>query len=76
SVNSMLSIIFTGRDVNDFTLNVEIKPVYVEGDAPFRIQPSDLNHWYARNNDGEMVPFSAFTRTEWVKGAPSLARFN
>ncbi|MCA2433639.1 efflux RND transporter permease subunit [Rhizobium leguminosarum] len=76
SVNSMLSIIFTGRDVNDFTLNGEIKPVYVEGDAPFRMQPSDLNHWYARNNDGEMVPFSAFTRTEWVKGAPSLARFN
>jgi multidrug efflux pump len=23
-----------------------------------------------------MVPFSAFTRTEWVKGAPTLARFN
>ncbi|WP_064708903.1 efflux RND transporter permease subunit [Rhizobium bangladeshense] len=76
SVNSMLSIIFTGRDVNDFTLNGEIKPVYVQGDAPFRMQPDDLDHWYARNNDGEMVPFSAFTRTEWVKGAPSLARFN
>ncbi|MBX4968404.1 efflux RND transporter permease subunit [Rhizobium binae] len=76
SVNSMLSIIFTGRDVNDFTLNGEIKPVYVQGDGPFRMQPHDLNHWYARNSSGEMVPFSAFTKTEWVKGAPSLARFN
>ncbi len=76
SVNSMLSIIFTGRDVNDFTLNGEIKPVYVQGDAPFRMQPTDLNHWYARNNAGEMVPFSAFTTTQWVDGAPSLARFN
>jgi multidrug efflux pump len=76
AVNSMLSIIFTGRDVNDFTLNGEIKPVYVQGDAPFRMQPSDLDHWYARNTSGEMVPFSAFTRTEWVKGAPTLARFN
>jgi multidrug efflux pump len=76
SVNSMLSIIFTGRDVNDFTLNGEIKPVYVQGDAPFRMQPSDLDHWYARNTAGEMVPFSAFTTTEWAKGAPSLARFN
>ncbi|WP_454851281.1 efflux RND transporter permease subunit [Rhizobium binxianense] len=76
AVNSMLSIIFTGRDVNDFTLNGEIKPVYVQGDAPFRMQPSDLNHWYARNNSGEMVPFSAFTRTEWAEGAPTLARFN
>jgi multidrug efflux pump len=76
SVNSMLSVIFTGRDVNDFTLNGEIKPVYVQGDAPFRMQPDDLDHWYARNTSGEMVPFSAFTRTEWVKGAPTLARFN
>ncbi|MBB3464203.1 efflux RND transporter permease subunit [Rhizobium sp. BK377] len=76
SVNSMLSIIFTGRDVNDFTLNGEIKPVYVQGDAPFRMQPTDLNHWYARNTAGEMVPFSAFTTTQWVEGAPSLARFN
>lgn len=76
AVNSMLSVIFTGRDVNDFTLNGEIKPVYVQGDAPFRMQPNDLDHWYARNSSGEMVPFSAFTRTEWVKGAPTLARFN
>ncbi|MBB3314104.1 multidrug efflux pump [Rhizobium sp. BK196] len=76
SVNSMLSIIFTGRDVNDFTLNGEIKPVYVQGDASFRMQPTDLNHWYARNTAGEMVPFSAFTTTQWVEGAPSLARFN
>ncbi len=76
AVNAMLSVIFTGRDVNDFTLNGEIKPVYVQGDAPFRMQPDDLDHWYARNTNGEMVPFSAFTRTEWVKGAPTLARFN
>ncbi|APO76040.1 acriflavine resistance protein [Rhizobium etli 8C-3] len=76
AVNAMLSVIFTGRDVNDFTLNGEIKPVYVQGDAPFRMQPTDLDHWYARNSSGEMVPFSAFTRTEWVKGAPTLARFN
>ncbi|TCL69867.1 efflux RND transporter permease subunit [Rhizobium sp. BK251] len=76
AVNSMLSTIFTGRDVNDFTLNGEIKPVYVQGDAPYRMQPEDLDHWYVRNTQGEMVPFSSFTRVEWVKGAPSLARFN
>ncbi|WP_087005903.1 efflux RND transporter permease subunit [Rhizobium sullae] len=76
AVNAMLSVIFTGRDVNDFTLNGEIKPVYVQGDAPFRMQPTDLDHWHARNSSGEMVPFSAFTTTEWVKGAPTLARFN
>ena len=76
TVNSMLSIIFAGRDVNDFTLNNKLKPVYVEGDAPYRMQPSDINHWYARNTDGEMVPFSAFSSSKWVAGPPTLARFN
>ncbi|WP_454289483.1 efflux RND transporter permease subunit [Rhizobium arsenicireducens] len=76
TVNSMLSTIFAGRDVNDFTLNNELKPVYVQGDAPYRMQPDDLGHWYARNAGGEMVPFSAFSQVSWVGGPPTLARFN
>ncbi len=76
TVNSMLSTIFAGRDVNDFTLNNELKPVYVQGDAPYRMQPDDLGHWYARNGAGEMVPFSAFSQVSWVGGPPTLARFN
>lgn len=76
TVNSMLSIIFAGRDVNDFTLNNELKPVYVQGDAPYRMQADAINSWYARNSQGEMVPFSAFLKSQWVSGAPTLARFN
>ncbi|MGV1916390.1 efflux RND transporter permease subunit [Rhizobium sp. 22-785-1] len=76
SVNLMLSTIFAGRDVNDFTLNGELKPVYVQGDAPYRMQPDDLKHWYARNASGEMVPFSSFSNVTWVNAAPTLARFN
>ena len=76
SVNSMLSIIFAGRDVNDFTLNGELKPVYVQGDAPYRMQETAINDWHARNANGEMVPFSSFIRTQWISGAPTLSRFN
>ncbi|WP_165217018.1 efflux RND transporter permease subunit [Affinirhizobium pseudoryzae] len=76
TVNSMLSIIFAGRDVNDFTLNNELKPVYVQGDAPYRMQADAINSWYARNSQGEMVPFSAFLKSQWVSGAPTLSRFN
>lgn len=76
SVNNMLSTIFAGRDVNDFTLNDELKPVYVQGDAPYRMQENAVDHWYARNTAGEMVPFSSFVKTEWVSGAPTLSRFN
>ena len=76
SVNSMLATIFAGRDVNDFTLNNELKPVYVQGDSPFRMQPDDLKYWYARNTQGEMVPFSSFAKVEWISGSPQLERFN
>lgn len=76
TANSMLSTIFAGRDVNDFTLNNELKKVYVQGDAPYRMQPDDIDHWFARNATGEMVPFSSFIKTQWVNGAPTLSRFN
>jgi multidrug efflux pump len=76
SINSLISTVFSGSYVNDFIYNGEIKPVYVQGDAPYRMQPDDLNRWYARNGNGEMVPFSAFSTTSWQQAAPSLARFN
>ena len=76
AANAILSTAFGGTSVNDFIYNGEIKPVYVQGDAPFRMQPQDVMQWYARNTNGEMVPFGAFARTEWTKGPPQLARFN
>ena len=75
-INSLITTVFSGSNVNDFIYHGEIKPVYVQGDTPFRMQPGDIDRWYARNSSGEMVPFSAFVSTEWVKGSPSLARFN
>jgi len=75
-INNLISVAFAGSNVNDFVYNGEIKPVYVQADAPFRMQPGDIERWYARNDAGEMVPFSAFATTKWVQGSPSLSRFN
>ncbi|HRO14909.1 MAG TPA: efflux RND transporter permease subunit [Paracoccus sp. (in: a-proteobacteria)] len=74
-VNGMLATIFAGREVNDFALGATLRPVIVQGAARFRMQPEDLEAWYARNSAGEMVPFSAFMSTRWVPVAPRLARF-
>ncbi|WBU65693.1 multidrug efflux RND transporter permease subunit [Paracoccus aerodenitrificans] len=74
-VNGMLSIIFSGREVNDFSLGATLRPVIVQGDAAYRMQPEDLEAWYARNADGEMVPFSAFSSYRWEPVAPRLQRF-
>jgi len=76
AINNLITTAFSGTNVNDFVYKGEIKPVYVEADAPFRMQPDDINRWYARNDSGEMVPFSAFASTKWVQGTPTLARFN
>ena len=74
-VNSMLSIIFSGSNVNDFNMAGDLRPVYVQADAQYRMQPEDIEKWYARNSDGDMVPFSAFMTTEWDSTSPQLARY-
>mgnify|MGYP003884982797 FL=1 len=75
SVNSMLTTIFSGTDVNDFQMETELRPVIVQGDAPYRMQPTDLFRWSARNSDDEMVPFPSFTTINWESVPTSLARY-
>ena len=74
-VNSMLSVIFSGREVNDFELGAELRPVIVQGRAEYRMQPEDVNAWHARNRDGEMVPFASFMTQSWSENSPSLNRY-
>jgi multidrug efflux pump len=38
--------------------------------------PDDLNKWYVRNAQGDMVPFSAFASAEWSYGPQKLNRYN
>ncbi|WP_042249408.1 efflux RND transporter permease subunit [Paracoccus sp. PAMC 22219] len=74
-VNAMLSVIFAGRDVNDFALGNDLRPVVVQGEAESRSQPQDIERWYARNSQGEMVSFGAFADQSWQQEPQSLARF-
>ncbi|MEE2859545.1 MAG: efflux RND transporter permease subunit [Pseudomonadota bacterium] len=74
-VNAMLSVIFAGRDVNDFALGNDLRPVIVQGEAETRAQPDDINRWYARNAQGEMVSFGAFSDQRWEQEPQALARY-
>ncbi|WP_265501000.1 efflux RND transporter permease subunit [Paracoccus beibuensis] len=74
-VNAMLSVIFAGRDVNDFALGNDLRPVVVQGEANARSQPEDINRWYARNAQGEMVSFGAFSDQRWEQEPQALARY-
>jgi len=75
-INSTLSTAWGSNYVNDFVDNGRIKKVYVQADAPYRMNPKDLNLWHVRNSDGDMVPFSAFASYHWTYGSPKLERFN
>lgn len=73
-VNSMLSVVFSGSEVNDFVLQGNLRPVIVQAAPEHRMQPEDIASWYVRNDSGEMVPFSSFVTTEWVSVQPKLSR--
>ena len=76
AVNAMLSTIFAGDEVNDFALGAQLRPVIVQSAAANRMQPEDVDSWYARNADGEMVPFNAFMTTRWEPVEPRLSRID
>jgi multidrug efflux pump len=75
-VNTTLSAAWGSAYVNDFLDEGRVKKVFVQGDAPFRMKPENLDQWHVRNAAGEMVPFSAFASTHWDYGSPRLERFN
>jgi multidrug efflux pump len=75
-INSTLSIAWGGTYVNDFIDRGRVKHVFVQADAPYRMDPEELSAWHVRNASGDMVPFSAFATTHWTYGSPRLERYN
>jgi multidrug efflux pump len=74
-VNNTLSTAWGGRYVNDFIDRGRVKRVYVQGDAQYRSEPTDIDQWFVRNNQGGMVPFSSFAQTNWTTTPTSSSRF-
>ena len=76
NINATLSAAWGSAYINDFLDRGRVKRVYMQGDAPYRMKPEDLNRWYVRNNAGEMTPFSSFATSTWKQGPASLTRYN
>ncbi|MEI6556878.1 MAG: efflux RND transporter permease subunit [Rhodospirillaceae bacterium] len=75
-INTTLSATWGSVYVNDFIESGRVKKVILQADAPFRMQPGNLERLQVRNNTGEMVPFSTFSSTAWSYGSPQLERYN
>jgi len=76
NINNTLTMAMGGRYVNDFLDRGRVKKVYVQADAPYRMQPENVGDWYVRNTNDEMVQFSTFSSSNWAFGSPLLERFN
>lgn len=76
TVNGVLAQAFGGSYVNDFIDRGRIKKVYMQGAPDSRATPEDINKWYVRNSQGEMISFGAFSNSEWQYGSPGLNRYN
>ncbi len=75
-ITNTLGIAWGSSYVNDFVDDGRIKKVYMQGDAPYRMLPEDVERWYVRNDNNDMVPFSSFVSGAWEYGSPRLERHN
>ena len=74
-INDTLSDAWGSGYVNDFVDRGRVKRVFIQGEENSRMLPEDFNKWYVRNNQGQMVPFSAFSTGQWTYGSPKLERY-
>jgi len=76
SIHQTIAAAFGSAYVNDFIKSGNVKRVFVQADAPYRMMPKDLEKIYVRNTSGLMAPFSSFASGRWTSGSPRLERFN
>lgn len=60
----------------NFILYGQMYKVMVQADPKYRAQPEDIMKLRIKNKNGEMVPYSIFSRIERVYGPEQLTRYN
>jgi len=75
-INNTIGAAWGSTYINEFIDRGRVKRVYMQGDAPFRMKPENLDRWYVRSSTGEMAPFSSFAKTSWTLGPSELDRYN
>jgi HAE1 family hydrophobic/amphiphilic exporter-1 len=73
---SALQTLFGSSYVSNFILFGQMTKVMVQAGPEYRKNPEDLLKVFVKNDKGEMVPLSAFVRTEKVFGPEQITRYN
>jgi multidrug efflux pump len=61
---------------NDFLYEGRVLRVLLQADAPYRMGPDALSHFYLPNANNAMIPLSNFVNSSWVVASPALTRYN
>lgn len=75
-IYSTLQTYLGGLYINDFNLFGRTYRVVAQAESEFRRDPTDINQFYVRSNDGKMVPLSILVKTDSTNGPLSLGRYN
>ena len=75
-VYTALQLMLAPVYANDFIYQGRVLRVLLQADAPWRMTPEALEHFYAAGANGSMIPLANFVRADWIVGAPSLTRYN
>jgi multidrug efflux pump subunit AcrB len=71
-----LSIVIGSTWEQGFVRFGQFYKVYVQAKPEFRRYPRDLDNMFVKNDEGEMVPYSAFMRIEKKQGLNEISRYN
>jgi multidrug efflux pump len=75
-VDATLSTAWGSTYINQFVDRGRVKKVFMQGDAPYRAGPADLDRWFVRTGSGTMAPFTAFSTGRWTLGPTRLEHYN
>ncbi|WP_286266824.1 efflux RND transporter permease subunit [Thalassotalea atypica] len=62
--------------INDFSQFGRTYRVTIQAESEYRAKPEDLQYYYVRNSEGEMVPLTTLAKLEPILGPTSIDHFN
>ena len=65
-----------GAYVNDFTRFGRLYKTYIQAEPEYRVDASQINKFFIKNNDGNMVPLSTIATVKPIAGPDYTTRFN
>ena len=75
-INTLLTSTIGSIYIGDFIDRNRVKNVYLQADAPYRMNPEDIGLWSLRSSSGAMAPFSTIATSRWTYGPSALYRYN